>query len=394
MKIGDFVEEYGDGIHGTPKYSSKGKYAFINGNNLDNGQIVISDDTLRIDEDEYNKIKRPLSDKTILISINGTLGKIAFYNGEKVALGKSACYINLKDINYKSFMRYVMSTDAFQRYIYRVATGSTIKNLAPSQIIDYEFNMPAYALKIGEILSNIDRKIALNNSICADLEAMAKQIYDYWFVQFDFPDENGNPYKSSGGKMVWNEELNREIPEGWRITNVGSITKCHDAKRVPLSNKERDTMKGDIPYYGATGIMDYVNNFIFSGDYVLLAEDGSVMTEDGRPIIQRITGNVWVNNHTHVLEPINDYSCKLLMLILYNIPVIQIKTGSIQAKINQENLNRYKVVEIPNHLIKEINAYLVVIDTKILSLHKENEDLIKLRDFLLPLLMNGQVSVE
>ena len=84
------------------------------------------------------------------------------------------------------------------------------------------------------------------------LEEMAKTIYDYWFVQFDFPDENGNPYKSSGGKMIFCKELNRNIPQNWEYTSVGNITKCLDSDRIPLSSHQREEMKGTIPYYGTS----------------------------------------------------------------------------------------------------------------------------------------------
>ena len=107
------------------------------------------------------------------------------------------------------------------------------------------------------------------------LEATAKQLYDYWFVQFDFPDENGNPYRSSGGKMVWNEKLKREIPEKWDVNRLSDFIRLYDYKRVPLSGKDRACRQGKYPYYGATGIMDYIDDYIFDGDYILLAEDGS-----------------------------------------------------------------------------------------------------------------------
>ena len=227
-----------------------------------------------------------------------------------------------------------------------------------------------------------------------NLEAMAQALYDYWFVQFDFPDENGKPYKSSGGKMVWNEVLKREIPEGWTTETVGEITMCHDSRRIPLSGKERETMQGDIPYYGATGIFGYVNRHIFDGDFVLLAEDGSVMNEKGRPIVQRVSGKVWINNHAHVLQPIKEHGCKLLMMMLSEIPVEKIKTGSIQAKINQANLNAYNLLKIPRILISRMNKILNEIDSRLLAIAREIATLTKQRDFLLPLLMNGQVQVK
>lgn len=193
---------------------------------------------------------------------------------------------------------------------------------------------------------------------------------------------------------MWNEELKRDIPEKWEVTTIGDITNCHDSERIPVANKDREAMKGNIPYYGATGIMGYVNKAIFSGNYVLLAEDDSVMDENGHPIIQRVSGNVWINNHAHVLEPTQGYSCRLLMMVLKDIPVVQIKTGSIQMKINQENMNRYKVVAIPKTLAEAANNMMNIIDEKLLSLERENQQLASLRDFLLPMLMNGQVKVK
>lgn len=124
----------------------------------------------------------------------------------------------------------------------------------------------------------------------------------------------------------------------------------------------------------------------------MLAEDGSVMDDNGFPILQRISGKVWVNNHAHVLQPKEPYGCKLLMFILKNIPVSMIKTGSIQMKVNQENLNAFKVLSIPENIIERANSILDPIDTKIIMLKQENQKLTSLRDFLLPMLMNGQVT--
>ena len=226
------------------------------------------------------------------------------------------------------------------------------------------------------------------------LEEMAKTIYDYWFVQFDFPDEDGKPYKSSGGKMVFCSELNQEIPQSWDYTSIGNISICLDSERIPLSNQQRQEMKGFIPYYGATGIVDYVNRPIFSGDYVLLAEDGSVMDDNGNPILQRVSGDVWVNNHTHVLQPVKGYSCRLLYLLLKDIPVAMIKTGSIQMKINQANLNNYNILNIPDLIRTNFIVQIEPIDAQIIQIQKENSNLTKIRDGLLPMLMNGQATIE
>lgn len=222
-KIASLLDDYGDGIHGTPVYSDAGEYYFINGNNLNDGRIYITDDTLKIDASEYLRIKRPLNENTLLMSINGTLGKIALFRGEKIALGKSACFLNATSTINRDFIRWVLSTTAFRQYMMQVAHGSTIKNLAPSQIAEYEFQDVQDKEHVVHLLNSLDNKIDLNNRISAELEAMAKTLYDYWFVQFDFPDENGKPYRTSGGAMEWCQELGREVPKGWKVGNLYDI---------------------------------------------------------------------------------------------------------------------------------------------------------------------------
>ena len=281
-------------------------------------------------------------------------------------------------------------------YLFSIASVTRTPILSKSVFEDIDIPIPCLGLqkKVANLLSSIDEKIRINNKINDYLEEMAKTIYDYWFIQFDFPGENGKPYKSSGGKMSFCNELNREIPQNWNYTSIGNITICLDSERIPLSNQQREGMKGSIPYYGATGIMDYVNRPIFSGNFVLLAEDGSVMDDNGNPILQRVSGDVWINNHTHVLQPVKGYSCRLLYLLLKDIPVSIIKTGSIQMKINQANLNNYNILSIPDAIRTQFINCVEPLDTKIMQIQQENNNLIQFRDWLLPMLMNGQATIE
>ena len=353
--------------------------------------------TVYINEEIYREYKEKYSypkKGDILISAAGTIGKTVIFDGEDSYFQDSNIVWIENDESKvtNQFLYYFLQTNPFI-----TTNGSTIKRLYNDNLRDTKIpNVPSIQQQnqITDILGTLDKKIQTNNQINQELEAMAKTLYDYWFVQFDFPDQNGKPYKSSGGKMVYHPELKREIPEGWGVEKLGDITICHDSKRVPLSSNDRELVKGEIPYYGATGIMDYVNNYIFDGDYVLMAEDGSVMTEEGTPILQRISGKNWVNNHAHVLEPIKNHSCKLLMMLLKDVSVMKIKTGSIQMKINQENMNKIVVPAIPLELLSEINQKLEVIDKQQLTLIEENKQLTQLRDWLLPMLMNGQVKVE
>lgn len=246
---------------------------------------------------------------------------------------------------------------------------------------------------IGHLYYLLSQKIELNNQINAELEAMAKTLYDYWFVQFDFPNNDGKPYRSSGGKMVYNELLKREIPEGWEVKKLEEYVNCYDSIRIPLSSSQRKLRTGKIPYYGATSIMDFVDEYIFNGEYVLLAEDGSVINENGNPILQHIKGKSWVNNHAHVLEPRDKKSYDFLKLTLSKISAPEIMSGSVQKKITQGNLLGKRFFWPTTELLYVFNNILIPIRNKVFINEKQNQELAQLRDWLLPMLMNGQVTV-
>ncbi|NQL61176.1 restriction endonuclease subunit S [Streptococcus suis] len=388
VHLSDYVEV------GVPFYRSKEIIELANNQGIS--------ETLYISEEKYNEIKNkypvPQIDD-ILITAVGTIGKIYLVKDVGFYF-KDGNLIWVRDVNKEiiniNYLYYFLNSPIFQSNILKNNIGAVQKAITIDHLKSIELDLPTLEDQnnISNILKNIDQKIALNNQINEELEAMAKTLYDYWFVQFDFPNENGKPYKSSGGKMVYNDQLKREIPEGWGVKQLGEVSICHDSRRVPLSSKDRENKNGIIPYYGATGIMDYIDDFIFEGDYILMAEDGSVMTSEGKPILQRITGKTWVNNHAHVLEPTNEYSCKLLLLSLKDISVLQIKTGSIQMKITQENMNKILLPDIGRDLLSKINEVLLPIDEKQLKLLKQNQELTQLRDWLLPMLMNGQVKVD
>ena len=397
--------EFIDGDRGInyPKKSElllEGDCVFLNTGNVRQNSFDFSNLDFITKEKDNLLRNGKLQRDDIVLTTRGTVGNVALYSQEvpfsniRINSGMVIIRVN-KNFWHPYFVYLFFQSHLFKKQISRLISGSAQPQL-PISILE-TVSIPQLTLdEQKEIIFNIksiDQKIQINNQINQELEAMAKTLYEYWFVQFDFPDQYGKPYKSSGGKMVYNPELKREIPEGWGVEKLGDITICHDSKRVPLSSNDRELVKGEIPYYGATGIMDYVNNYIFDGDYVLMAEDGSVMTEKGTPILQRISGKNWVNNHAHVLEPIKNHSCKLLMMLLKDVSVMKIKTGSIQMKINQDNMNKIVVPAIPFELLFEINQKLEVIDKQQLNLIEENKQLTQLRDWLLPMLMNGQVKV-
>ena len=256
----------GDGLHGTPEYVESSNIFFINGNNLKAGNIVITKDTKQVTETELENNYIELNKNSLLLSINGTLGSMAFYNNENVMLGKSAAYLNFKT-NINKFYYYYFQLKGVQEYFYNVATGSTIKNLSLKSIQDFEVSYPVEKewKPIAKVLSDLDAKIELNNKINRELEAMAKTLYDYWFVQFDFPNEQGKPYKSSGGKMVYNEELKREIPEGWEVQKIKDFAGTGSGG-TPLKSKKEFYDGGNIPWINSGEVNE---PFIVSAQNIL-----------------------------------------------------------------------------------------------------------------------------
>ena len=169
-KLKDATSILGDGIHGTPKYDDAGPVFFINGNNLENGKIVIKDNTKRVSLQEANKHKKPLTERTLFVSINGTLGNVARYNGESCILGKSACYFNVKEEFDLDFIYYVVANSEFRNEIERLATGTTIKNVSLETMRNYTFYAPSLKAQkqIASILKSIDDKIVTFASLCVD----------------------------------------------------------------------------------------------------------------------------------------------------------------------------------------------------------------------------------
>ena len=237
------------------------------------------------------------------------------------------------------------------------------------------------------MFSIIDKKIENNNSICADLEGMAKLLYDYWFVQFDFPDENGKPYKSSGGKMVWNEELKREIPEGWEAAKFSEIiAKVPNTEKIPTNNYLEE---------GRWPIIDQ------STDYI------AGYTNNEKAILDNRSGCIVFGDHTGYVKYVNfpfargadgtqviwsqkeNFPSSLLFHMVKRIPL-----PNVGYSRHFMFLKESTVFSPPIELAKRYDAVTSRIYQKIKEATFENVELASLRDFLLPMLMNGQIRVK
>ncbi|ACK52808.1 restriction endonuclease subunit S [Thauera aminoaromatica] len=238
--------------------------------------------------------------------------------------------------------------------------------------------------RIASILSAYDDLIENNTRRIAILEEMARRIYEEWFVRFRFPGHEQV-------KMV-ESELGL-IPEGWKATNIGEVAENHDRKRKPLSKMQREKFKGPYPYYGAAKIFDYVEDYIFDGRFVLMAEDGSVITPDGFPVLQLANGRFWANNHTHILRGTPDASTEFIYLRLSSQKVSGYITGAAQPKITQANMNRIPVCLPPRDLMARFTELVGPKFDLIDCLERKHTNLRATRDLLLPKLISGELDV-
>ena len=185
-----------------------------------------------------------------------------------------------------------------------------------------------------------------------------------------------------------------DLPDGWRVGTVGEIVEIHDAKRIPLSGTQRMKMtKRAYPYYGAASLMDYVDEYIFEGKYLLLGEDGTVVDDAGYPILQYVWGKFWVNNHAHILTGKLGFNVESLMLLFRRTPVKSIVTGAVQPKISQANLKSIPVIIPPEEKIVAFNESVDSLFSLIRNNEEQNRELSKLRDALIPKLMSGEIDV-
>jgi type I restriction enzyme S subunit len=183
------------------------------------------------------------------------------------------------------------------------------------------------------------------------------------------------------------------MPADWHQGTVSEVIELHDAKRIPLSSRERASLDKVYPYYGATSVMDYVDRYLFDGIYLLLGEDGTVVDSNGYPILQYVEGKFWVNNHAHILTGKNGFSVELLYLLFSLTNVRSIVTGAVQPKISQANLNKVPVTIPSAGTLSDFDETIQPFFSKIRNLRAENDRLATIRDTLLPQLMSGKLDV-
>ena len=312
-------------------------------------------------------------------------------------------------VDYQYFF-YLLISDSITNYLcgQNANTSGSHKRISPADLLEIPVKLPSMPEQkaIGKILSDIDSKIALNKAINHNLVAMAKQLYDYWFVQFDFPNQDGKPYKSSGGKMVWNEKLKREIPEGWNAKRIDEITIVYNG--ATPSTTEEDNYRGDIIWITPKDLSSQQQKFIYQGERNISQKGydscsthilpiNSILMSSRAPIgLLAITKTeLCTNQGFKNFVPKEDYfSTYLYYYLLSHIKQIeQLGTGTTFKEVSREDISAFLILFPLEETLRQWEKIIYSIDNKQLFIQKQMETLTKQRDELLPLLMNGQVTV-
>ena len=359
---------------GIPFYRSKEIIEKAFGENISN--------LLYIAEEKYNDIKSKYGvpkENDILISAVGERSGIPYLVRNEEFYFKDGNLIWIRNFDdrkiFSKYLCYWFKSKIGQFTLENLMIGSAQKALTIVGIKGIELNLPPLEVqnKIAKVLSALDNKIELNNAINNNLEQQAQAIFKSWFVDFE-------PF---GGTM----------PSDWKTGNVSEIVEIYDSKRKPLSGNQRSNMKKRFPYYGAASLMDYVEDYIFDGLYLLLGEDGTVVDSNGFPILQYVWGKFWVNNHAHILAGKNGFNVDSLYLFFKQTPITSIVTGAVQAKISQTNLMSIELNIPTENILYKFNQLIAPLFEQIRYNTDENKNLTQLRDALLPKLMSGEIDV-
>ena len=416
-KIGDLVQVTRGASLGGEFYATQGNYVRLTCGNFDYRNNCFKENQSKDNiyytggfKEEFllekGDIITPLTEQAI-----GLLGSTAripesgkYIQSQDIA--KIDCNESLLD---KDFAFYLISSACVKQQLSAAAQQTKIRHTSPDKIKECTVWIPSLDIqkRIGRILTDIDNKIAINRQINDNLEAMAKQLYDYWFVQFDFPNEDGKPYKSSGGAMTYNERLKREIPIGWEVENLIDFAEIKNGA-TPSTAVEAN-YGGDIVWITPKDLSDQQSKFVYQGERNITKQGfdscstsilptNSVLMSSRAPI-----GLVSIAKHevctnqgfkSFIPKSISD-SIYLYYYINHHIKQIeQLGTGTTFKEVSRDDLCKFPILTIgaKNIYVQWIELQNGIAD-KQLALTKEIAALTKQRDELLPLLMNGQATV-
>jgi type I restriction enzyme S subunit len=396
-----------DGPHATPEKIKDGPY-FLSISSLQNGRLVLSESARLSDADFVRWTKRVTpKEGDLLFSYETRLGEAALMPaGVNACLGRRMGLLRPKNEKVlPEYLLYAYLAPHFQKEIVaNTIKGATVERISVSEIGNFKIRIPSMTeqQRIVDTLSILDAKIDLNNRINAELEALAKTIYDYWFVQFDFPDANGRPYKSSGGAMVWNDTLKREIPAAWEVVPLGNLV---DTVKDGAAPNNSDTT---TPYVGLEHIarksiaLSAWSTADQATSQKIAFRRGDILFGKIRPYFHKVAFASFdgiASTDAIIMRPKKSEVAGLVLETVFSDPFVTAatasSTGSKMPRADWNVMKRYGVA-LPNQGSDTLSKYQDLfrpIVSKIDSHVQQNVELTQLRDWLLPLLMNGQVRV-
>ena len=329
-----------------------------------------SDEPIRYIENLGEKYYARKGDLVMIRYGSQTAGKVVM--GKSVIIANNMFKINLDNtVANNEFMYYYLSQPHIFDYLRRAQSSSTMPAINFGMLNNFEVMIPNIDIqeKIVSILKKLDDRIKINTQINDNLYELGDVLYKEYYSKYE-----------------------NELPNGYKYLNLNEVSVNFDSKRKPMSSREREQHKGIYPYYGATSIIDYVDDYIFDDTYLLMGEDGTVKTNEGYPVLQYIWGKSCINNHTHVLQG-TIISTEHLMFALRKKNIETLITGAVQPKINQENMNKIKIIIATDDINIKFEEQIKIIVDKIKFNSIENITLTQLRNTLLPKLMNEKIDL-
>ena len=314
----------------------------------------------------------------IIIGRKGTVGSVYFEKNPYFPIDTT--YYIKDSFNYNIKYLFYMLCNANLNIM---NTHSAVPGLNRDNLYQKKFKVPKLEeqKQIATILSSLDEKIELNNQINKNLEEMAQAIFKHWFIDFEFPNENGEPYKSSGGEMV-NSELG-SIPKEWRVITFKEIIRISSGKR-PKEKENEKNKKFNVPLIGASSIMGYVSEILYMKPILVIGRVGT------HGIVQRINKKSWPSDNTLVIQ--SEYY-EYIYQILKNIDYQSINRGSTQPLITQTDIKKCKIVFPKYKLLRDFEKRVGSLFQLINKNKEGNRILSRIRDVLLPKLMSGEIRV-
>lgn len=387
-KVGQYVSFQNGFAFKSKDFCEEAEFKVIKIKELKDGRVKFTSETACVEYMEGIE-KYIVNDGDVLFALTGDpiskpnplswVGRVSLYRGkDKAVLNQRVCkMLPSNEVNPLYLYYYFRDNKIFTELAGKATGSASQANISTKTIEDTDIEMPDITTqnKIAEILDGLDRRIILNEKINKNLFEQAQSLYKAWFIDF-LPFSN-----------------DRTMPTSWKKGTVNDIITIHDSKRIPLSGAERSHMEKIYPYYGASSLMDYVDNYIFDGIYLLLGEDGTVIDEKGFPILQYVDGKFWVNNHTHILTGDNGFSVEELYLFFSLTNIKGIVTGAVQQKVSQGNLKKIPAIIPAKDTLAQFDEIIQPMFEQIRKIRHENAELANIRDTLMPRLMSGEIDV-